>query len=125
MTTLLKQKTCSWPKEAQDVFQALRQAMCSIPALSLLDFSLPFEIETYACDKGVGVVLTQNGHPVALFSKALSAANQRLFTCEKEFLVVLMSIDKWIPDVLRQHFVVKTDHKSLCHLQDQSLSTEI
>jgi hypothetical protein len=62
--------------------------------LALPDFTQPFVIETDAYDKGVGAVLVQNGHPVSFFSKALSVSNQRLFTYEKEFLVVLMAVDK-------------------------------
>jgi hypothetical protein len=40
-------------------------------------------------------VLTQNGHPVAFFSKALNVTNQKLSIYEKEFLVILMVVDKW------------------------------
>jgi hypothetical protein len=75
LTSLLKSKTFSWSKEADDAFQALKQAMTFVPVLTLPDFSISFEIETDACDWGVGAVLIQNGHPVAFFSKALSAAN--------------------------------------------------
>jgi hypothetical protein len=42
--------------------------------LPLPDFEEPI-IETDACDKGVGAVLSQDSHPVAFFSKALSVAN--------------------------------------------------
>jgi hypothetical protein len=82
----------------------------------LRDFSIPFEIETYSCDRGVGAVLTQNGHSVAFFSKALSIANQKLSIYEKELLAVLMSVDKWRPYLLKKPFIIRTDHKSLSHL---------
>jgi hypothetical protein len=36
-----------------------------------------------------------------------------------------MAIDKWRGYLSRQPYVIRTDHKSLCHLQDQSLSTEL
>jgi hypothetical protein len=99
--------------------------MCSVPVLALSNFKEPFEIETDACDKGVGVVLSQRGHPVEFFSKALSIANQRLLTYEKEFLVVLMTVNKWRSYLGIQPFTIRADHKSLCHLQDQSLSTDM
>jgi hypothetical protein len=76
LTQLLKHKIFSWPPEADAAFQTLKQAMCSIHVLALPDFEVPFEIESDACEKGVGAVLSQNGHPIAFFSKALSIRNQ-------------------------------------------------
>lgn len=40
-------------------------------------------------------VLVQDGHPVAYMSKALGIKNQKLSTYEKEFLAVMMAVDKW------------------------------
>jgi hypothetical protein len=99
--------------------------MTSTPVLALPNFELEFVIETDACESGVGVVLSQQGHPVAFFNKALSVANKKLSTYEKEFLAVLMAVDKWRSYLSRKPFLIKTDHKSLCHLQDQSMSTEM
>jgi hypothetical protein len=92
--------------------------MCLVPVLSLPNFAEQFEIETDACETRLGVFLQQKGHPVAFFSKALSKANQKLSTYEKEFLAVLMAIDKWRPYLMKLPFVIRTDHKSLCYLQD-------
>jgi hypothetical protein len=36
-----------------------------------------------------------------------------------------MAVDKWRSYLSRQPFVIRIDHNSLCHLQDQSLSTEL
>jgi hypothetical protein len=68
----LKHKTFSWTKEVEENCLSLNHAMCSAPILALPDFAATFEIETDASDKGVGAVLSQQGHPVAFFSKALS-----------------------------------------------------
>jgi hypothetical protein len=87
--------------------------MCSIPMITLPDCNEPFVIETDACDKGVRVVLQQKGHRIAFFSKASSISNHRLSTYEKEFLAMLMVVDKWRPYLMKLSFVIKTDHKSL------------
>ena len=68
--------------------------MVSTPVLVLPDFHLPFVVETDACDIGVGAVLMQQGHPIAYLSKALGVHNQRLSIYEKEFLAVMMAIDR-------------------------------
>jgi hypothetical protein len=41
------------------------------------------------------------------------------------FLSILMAVDKWRPYLLKQPFNIRNDQKSLYHLQDQSLSTEM
>jgi hypothetical protein len=69
--------------------------------------------------------LTQDGHPIAYFSKGPSANNQKLSTYEKEFLELTMAVDKWKCYLYKNPFVIKTSHQSLCHLQDQTLSTEL
>jgi hypothetical protein len=70
-------------------------------------------------------VLTQDGHPIAYFSKGLSVANKKLSTYESEFLTIMMAADKWRSYLHKNPFVIKTDHQSLCHLQDQTLPTEL
>jgi hypothetical protein len=83
LTNLLHQKVFKWTEAAQEAFGRLKQAMVSTPVLAFLDFSKEFIVETDACDTGIGAVLTQEGHPIAYFSKGLSIANQRLSTYER------------------------------------------
>lgn len=73
----------------------LKDATVNTPVLALPDFSRPFSIETDACDTGVGAVLVRDGHPIAYLSKALGVQNQRLSIYDKEFLAVIMAIDKY------------------------------
>jgi hypothetical protein len=87
--------------------------MPSAPVLSLPDFNESFEIETNACDQGIGDVLSQRGHLVAFSSKALSSANQKLSMYEKEFIVVLMVANKWRQYLLKKSFIIRIYHKSL------------
>lgn len=61
--------------------------------LALPDFQESFIVETDACDTGIGVVLSQNGHLVASYSKALGVNNQKL-TIYEEFLAIIMTIEK-------------------------------
>jgi hypothetical protein len=55
----------------QQAFDDLKQCLCSTLVLSLPNLQ-PFEIETYASEYVVGVILTQHGHPMAYHSKTLS-----------------------------------------------------
>jgi hypothetical protein len=125
LTQLLAKKGFCWTEEATVAFLQLKKAMAQTPVLALPDFNLPFSVETDACDSGVGAVLTQRGHPIAYMSKALGILNRKLSIYEKEFLAVIMAIDKWRQYLQRGPFTILTDHKSLCNLADQQLSTEL
>ena len=101
----------------------LKQALCTAPVLALPDFSLPFHIETDASGSGIGVVLQQNGHPIAFISKALSPRNQGLSVYDKEYLAILMAVEQWRHYLLQGEFFIHTDHRSLIHLNEQRLHT--
>lgn len=116
LTRLLAKKGFHWDDKAQTAFEMLKQAMVCTPVLALPDFKRPFAIETDACDTGVGTVLVHDGHPIAYLSKALGVRNQKLSAYEKEFLAVMMAIDKWRPYLQHALFEIITDHKSLCSL---------
>jgi hypothetical protein len=53
-----------------------------------------FVVETDACDTGISAVLSQEGHPIAYFNKGLIISNKKISTYEKEFLAMLMVVDK-------------------------------
>lgn len=61
----------------------------------MLNFTLPFILETDACDTGIKLVLVQEGRPLAYMCKALGAKNQGLLTYEKEYLALLMVVKQW------------------------------
>ena len=97
--------------------------MTTIPVLRMPDFSKPFVVETNACSKSIGVVLMQEGQPIAYLSKALSPKNLGLSIYEKELLVVVMTVTKWKHYLLGYHFIIRTDHQSLRFLLEQRLNT--
>lgn len=78
LTLLLRKKSFMWSESTQQAFESLKQAMSETPVLALPDFDHPFALETDACAYGVGAVLSQNGHPIAYYSKTLGPANQKL-----------------------------------------------
>ncbi|GKD67232.1 putative mitochondrial protein [Tanacetum coccineum] len=63
------------------------------------------------------------GHPIAYLSKTVAPKHQSLSTYEKEFMAVVLALEKWRGYLLDRHFKIKTDHFSLKYLLDQRLST--
>lgn len=99
--------------------------MLEAPVLAMLDFALPFTMETDACKRGVGAVLAQKGHPIAYLCKALGPTAQTMSTYEKECLTILLAVDKWRSYLQQAPFTIITDHRSLVYLSDQNLTSEM
>lgn len=112
---LKKQAPFVWTSETETAFQLLKQKLVEAPVLKLTDFNKTFT--------GVGAVLQQEGHPIAYMSKPLGPRNRGLLTYENECLAVLMAIEQWRPYMQHKEFIIRTDQKSLVHLDDQRLTT--
>lgn len=69
LTTLLCKNAFAWSPESQSAFEKLKTAMTQASVLALPDFELPFVIETDASGMAMRVVMLQQGHPLAFFSK--------------------------------------------------------
>ncbi|KAA0033719.1 Transposon Tf2-6 polyprotein [Cucumis melo var. makuwa] len=105
--------------DAMAAFESLKRAMISVPVLALLDFSLPFTIETDALGTGLGAVLSQNNRPIAYFSQKLSPRAQAKSIYERELMAVVMAIQKWRHYVLGRKFTILSDQKALKFLVEQ------
>jgi hypothetical protein len=125
LTNLLKKKGFLWTEEAAEAFLALKASISSTPGLQLPDFQKQFVVETDACDLGIGAVLMQDQHPLTFLSKPLSSTHLQLSIYEKEFLALLMAIERWRPYLQRGEFIIKTDHHSLSYLDDQTLQSPL
>lgn len=119
LTTLLTCENFKWPPSAQLTFDQLKIAVSSTPVLRLPDFSIPFFPETNASSIGMGVVLTQKGHPIAFFSKAFSPKLLQASTYVRELATITVAVKKWRQYLLGHHFTILTDHRSLKELMTQ------
>ena len=125
LTALTKKDAFSWNEEAQESFQNLKQALCKAPVLALPRFDLPFVVETDACKEGIGAVSMQEGRPLAYISRHLKGKQLNLSIYEKELLAVVFAVQKWRHYLLTNHFVIKTDQRSLKYFLEQRLNTPI
>jgi hypothetical protein len=123
LIALLKKNSFTWTPVVAQYFQTLKMAMCTTPVLALPDFTKTFVLECDALGKGIGVVLMQEGQPLAFTIKQLSERNLGKSIYEKEMLVILHVIDLWRPYLLGQRFQIKTDHQSLKYFLEQCISS--
>ncbi|XP_026452082.1 uncharacterized protein LOC113352482 [Papaver somniferum] len=85
-------------------FDTLKKAVTSTPVLVFPDFNMPFEVETDACDTGIGAVLMHKKQPIAYYNKGMGIIFLSISTYEKELLAIVMAVTKWGPYLMGNHF---------------------
>jgi len=70
----------------------------------LHNFNKDFVLECDALGIGLGVVLTQEGRPLAFTSKQLWDQNFGKSTYEKEMMSILHVVDTWWPYLIGRRF---------------------
>ncbi|GAX85886.1 hypothetical protein CEUSTIGMA_g13302.t1 [Chlamydomonas eustigma] len=84
-----------YPKNPQNAFSQLKQALLNPHVLANPDHDLPYELISDASLTGCGAVLTQNGNPIAYFSSKFCPAEQNYTTTEQEMLGVVKALKEW------------------------------
>jgi hypothetical protein len=90
-----------------------------IPSTFTTGPAKPFEIETDASDYAVGIVLTQNDHPVAYHSETLSNVVRKYPNYDKEMHSIVQACLQWRHYILGKEIVIHTDHKPLQFMHTQ------
>ncbi|TYK27396.1 Transposon Tf2-6 polyprotein [Cucumis melo var. makuwa] len=106
-----------WNEEAEKAFEKLKQAMMSLPALAMSNFSQPFEIEIDASGYDVDAVLIQSKRPT--YSHTLAMRDRARSVYKKELMAVVLAVQRWRSYLLGGKFLVKTNQRSLKFLLEQ------
>ena len=83
-----------------------------VPILALPNFELLFKIEHDANGVAIGVILTQSKCPLAFFSKKLNASRLNYSSYDKEFYVIVKTLEHSITLSLSLLYSI-LDHKAL------------
>lgn len=113
-----KAKPFIWSKEADDSFCKLKECLVSAPILSCPDYTKGFQVACDASDYGIGSYLFQTidnvEHPIAYYSRSMTAQERNYRVTERETLSVLAALEHWRCYLENgQQFTVYTDHSAL------------
>ena len=102
-----------WTDIEQKAFDDMIKAMSRDVLLSYPDFNKPFDIHTDASSSQLGAVISQEGKPVAWYSRKLNDAQTRYTTTERELLSIIEILKEFKTILLGHNIRVYTDHKNL------------
>jgi hypothetical protein len=82
--------------------------------LAYPNFKIPFEIHTDASSYQLGARISQNGKPIALYSRKLTPAQTWYTTTERKLLSIVKAFQEFWTILLGQQ-LIHTDHENLTY----------
>ena len=103
-----------WTEVESKAFNDMKKIICREVMLAFPDFAKPFVIHTDASHTQLGAVISQDGKPIAFYSRKLNDAQTRYTTTERELLSIVETLKEFRNILLGYKVIVYTDHKNLC-----------
>jgi hypothetical protein len=104
-----------WGEEQQKAFDEIKQEVSQETLLTFPDFEKEFHVYTDASKKQLGAVITQEGKPLAFYSRKLNSAQTRYTTGEQELLSIVETLKEFRDILLGQQLIVHTDHFNILY----------
>ena len=121
----LGKKKIKWESKHQDSFDRIKKVLAKETILNYPKFDRPFDIHTDASDRQLGAVISQDGKPLAFYSRKLSSAQRNYTTTEQELLSIVETLKEFRNILLGQIIKVHTDHKNLVHESELKTSQRV
>jgi hypothetical protein len=106
-----------WDLGCQSAFDALKEALVATPVLVQPDFKKPFRLDVDWSPRGVGAILSQKEgmmeRVVAYANKGLTLAQKKFHPMEGECYALIWGVMYFRQYLLRNHFLLRTNHKLL------------
>ena len=110
-----------WSEECQRAFDKLKCMLTEAPIVGVPRGSGEFILDTDACDRSIGAVVSQMQDGVETVicygSRTLSRPEINYTTTRKELLSIVHFMEYFKQYLLGRKFLVRTDHRALSYLQ--------
>ena len=104
-----------WTDEHQKAFDEIKTVIAQETMLTYPDFNKAFHLHTDASKRQLGAHITQDGKPIAFYSRKLTPAQTRYTTSERELLSIVETLKEFRTILLGQQIIVHTDHENLTY----------
>jgi len=104
-----------WTEQCQKAFEDIKKLIAKETLLTYPNFNKMFEIHTDASKVQLGACISQEGRPVAFYSRKLNPAQTRYTTTERELLSIVETLKEFRNILLGQQIIVHTDHANLTY----------
>ena len=85
-------KEFKWTHGGNNSFETLKEKVLELPVLALPDFNKVFQVECDVSGSKIGVVLSQEGKPIAFISEKLNDAKQKYSVYDQEFYAIVQAL---------------------------------
>ncbi|MCP3663559.1 MAG: hypothetical protein GY696_13890 [Gammaproteobacteria bacterium] len=113
-----------WNQECELSFQTLKEMLAKNLKVHIFDPNAKTIVTTDASNVGMGALLSQvqdsKELPIAFFNRTLDPAERNYAANEKEALACVRACEHWEKFLLGRHFTLRTDHKALTTLLNNS-----
>ena len=111
--------------ELEKAFIETKKMVCQETLRNYPDWGKPFDIHTDASDYQLGAVISQEGKPIAFFSRKLNSAQKNYTTTEKELLSIVECVKEFRNIIFGYPIKVYSDHKNLVNSATLSQSQRV
>lgn len=122
LTKGTKKGSIVWTDKCEIAFNEMKRIIAKDTLLAYPDFNKKFTIHTDASDFQLGAVITQEGKPLAFYSRKLTKSQRNYTTTEKELLSIVETVKEFRNILLGYEIEVFTDHNNLTYETTDSSS---
>ena len=108
--------TFKWTQVHQEAFEDMKSVISKEMLLNFPQFDKPFHVYTNASDYQLGMVIMQDGKPLAFYSRKMNSAQRNYsMTGEQELLSIIETLKEFRNILLGQEIIVHTDHMNIIY----------